>query len=92
MDNKTYTYKFKSIKKPCQKGPHVGAEGRDGCPVPKGANVCGHVWRRVILVRSARAAGIPSRPKKKRGLREVSLQGTQDRVELGQHTAYSSLR
>lgn len=55
------------------------------CPVSRGGYVCRHIQsrrrrgRRSVLVRSARAASIPLRPKEKRGLREVSLQGTQDR-------------
>lgn len=60
----------------------------DTTSVLEGGHVCGHVRRRkVILVRSARTAGIPPRPKEKRGLKEVSLQGAQDRGELGGHPA-----
>lgn len=85
VDNKTYPYEFKNIKiKTCQQSPHTRAEIRAACPVSGGGYVCRHIQsrrrrRRSVLVRSARAASIPLRPKEKRGLREVSLQGTQDR-------------
>lgn len=68
----------------------------DTTSVPEGGDVCGHIRRRrVILVRSARAAGNPAptpRPKEKRGLREVSLQGAQDRGGAGSARSISSVK